>query len=199
MLAFSDNPPVLSPGVSSLAELRGRWWVAHTKARCEKAFAADLLLNRVAYFLPMSERVTVSGGRRRRGMVPLFPSYVFFCDDRDDARYRAMCTGRLAQVLNVADQARLVTELTTVERAMAAGAPLSPHPLAAAGHRCRVTAGPFRGVEGTVIRCDGRTRIVMEIGMLGRGVAMEIEADLLEPAEHAQGEAGERQLLETAG
>ena len=199
MLAFSDNPPVLSPGVNCLADCRGRWWVAHTKARCEKAFAADLLANRVAYFLPMTERVTVSGGRRRRGMMPLFPSYVFFCDDGDDARYRAMSTGRLCQVLNVADQGRLVTELSTVEQALAAGAPLNPHPFAAAGRWCRVTAGPFRGVEGTVVRCEGRTRIVMEVGMLGRGVAMEIEADLLEPADDAQGRLSERRLVGTAG
>src|SRR5688500_468301 len=108
MLAFSDNPPVLSPGLRSVAEGRGRWWVAHTKARCEKAFAADLLGRDVAYFLPMTERVSVSGGRKRRGMTPLFPSYVFVCGaENDDTRYRAMLTGRLCQVLPVADQGRL--------------------------------------------------------------------------------------------
>ena len=83
MLAFADNPPVLSPGVRGVAERRGRWWVAHTKARCEKAFAGDLLPGRVAYFLPMTERASVSGGRKRRGMMPLFPSYVFFCGEAD--------------------------------------------------------------------------------------------------------------------
>jgi hypothetical protein len=37
-------------------------------------------------------------------------------------------------------------------------------------------------MEGTVVRWDGRTRIVLEIGILGRGASMEIDADLLEPA-----------------
>ena len=184
MLAFADNPPVLSPGVRCVAEVRGRWWVAHTKARCEKAFAGDLLAAGVAYFLPMAERVTVSGGRKRRGMVPLFPSYVFFCGEGDhETRYRAMATGRLCQVLHVADQARLVGELSALERALAAGVPLNPSPFTVAGRRCRVTAGPLRGLEGAVLRCDGRTRIVLEVGMLGRGVAVEIDADLLEPAD----------------
>lgn len=182
MLAFSDNPPVLSPGVTCVAECRGRWWVAHTKARFEKAFAADLLARSVAYFLPMAERLTLSGGRRRRGMAPLFPSYVFFCDPGEDARYRAMTTGRLCQVLKVADQRQLVGELSALELALAAHAPLSPYGGATVGSRCRVTCGPFRGLEGTVVRGDGRTRIVLEVAMLGRGVVMEIEAGLLEPA-----------------
>jgi transcription antitermination factor NusG len=191
MLALSDNPPVLPPGLRSVAEAAGRWWVAHTKARCEKALAADLLAQRVAYFLPMTQRLTVSGGRTRRGMAPLFPSYVFFCaEDGSDARYRAAATGRLCGVIRVADQGQLIRELSGVERALAAQAPLEPYPFAATGHRCRVTAGPFRGLEGTVAQrvaapgsSRGRqTRIVLEVGMLGRGVAMEIDAALLEPA-----------------
>ena len=199
MLAFSDNPPVLSPGVSSVAECRGRWWVAHTRARFEKAFAADLLARSVAYFLPMAERLTLSGGRRRRGMAPLFPSYVFFCDPGDDARHRAIATGRLCQVLNVADQRRLVGELSALELALAAKAPLAPYATAAAvGSRCRVTCGPFRGLEGTVVRDGGRTRIVLEVGMLGRGVVMEIEAGLLEPVGDP-GERGVRAALGAAG
>ena len=197
MLAFSDNPPVRSPGVNRVADCRGRWWVAHTKARFEKAFAADLLARSVAYFLPMAERLTFSGGRRRRGMVPLFPSYVFFCDPGDDARHGAMATGRLCQVLNVADQRRLVGELSALELALAAKVPLAPYATAAAavGSRCRVTCGPFRGLEGTVVRGDGRTRIVLEVGMLGRGVVMEIEAGLLEPV----GDPGERGVPATLG
>ena len=36
------------------------------------------------------------------GLMPLFPSYVFFSGDAD-ARYRALATGRLCQVIRVAD------------------------------------------------------------------------------------------------
>ena len=43
MLKPSDNPPMLSPGVDTLRRLDGRWWVAHTRPRSEKAFAWDLL------------------------------------------------------------------------------------------------------------------------------------------------------------
>lgn len=182
MLALADNPPVLSPGMRSIAESSEPWWVAHTKSRCEKAFAADLLARDIAYFLPMLERVRVSGGRRRFGMAPLFASYVFFSGDVE-ARYRAIATGRLCQVLRVADQVKLIGELSAVHQALQGLAPLEPHPHVAVGKRCRVTAGPFCGLEGTVIRIEGRTRIVLTVGILGRGAAMEIHPDLLEPVE----------------
>ena len=182
MLALADNPPVLSPGIGSIAEAAGPWWVAHTKARFEKSFAADLLARDIAYFLPMRERVFVSGGRRRHGMAPLFPAYVFFSGGSDD-RYRAIATGRLCQVLRVVDQAGLVAELDALHRALEGRAPLEPYPHAAVGRRCRVTAGPFRGLEGTVVRWEGRTRIVLQVGILGRGASMEIHPDLLEASE----------------
>lgn len=182
MLRLSENPPALGPGISRISDAPGVWWVAHTKARFEKAFAADLASRHIAYFLPMLERVRISGGRRRIGLLPLFPSYVFFAGD-GDVRYRAASTGRLCQVIRVADQARLVDELTVLQRALAGNAVIDPYPHAAVGHRCRVTAGPFRGVEGKVVRWEGRTRIVLEVGILGRGAAMEVHPDLLEPAD----------------
>jgi transcription antitermination factor NusG len=185
MLAFADNPPLISPGIGRIAEIAGPWWIAHTKARCEKAFASDLVARNIAYFLPMLERVHVSGGRRRRVMDPLFPSYVFFSGDAE-ARYRAVSTGRLCQVLRVADQAKLVAELGALHWALEGRAPLDPYPHAVIGRRCRITAGPFCGLEGTVVRRDGRTRIVLQVGILGRGAAMEIHPDLLESAESSE-------------
>src|SRR5262245_27833929 len=81
MIKLSDNPPMLHPAVSSLRELTGQWWVAHTRARNEKALAWEMARRDVGYFLPMIRRTIFSGGRRRRSLVPLFPSYVFLSGD----------------------------------------------------------------------------------------------------------------------
>ncbi len=180
MLKLADNPPVLTPGVDALSELEGRWWVAHTKARNEKALAWDLLRHGIGYFLPMRCRVFFSGGRKRRGMAPLFTSYVFFCGDLED-RYTAMTTNRICQTLEVFDQARLIRELTAIESALAGDAELEPYPGPAIGRRCRIVGGPFDGLEGVVVERARRARLVLQVGLLGQGAAMEIEADLLEP------------------
>jgi len=179
MLKLSDNPPVLSPGTESLAELTGQWWVAHTKSRFEKAFAWDLARRDIGYFLPMIEQVRMSGGRKRRVLAPLFSSYVFFCGD-EDARYTAMTTHRLCQAIEVLDQESLVAELLAIEKAVQGKVKLDPYPRLTQGARCRVTAGAMRGVEGVVIRRDKLARIVLQVSILGQGAVMEIEADLLE-------------------
>jgi len=179
MLKLAENPPIVPPQHQSVLEMSGRWWVGHTKARFEKSFAWDLLRAGVAYFLPMVERVRVSGGRKRRVMMPLFSSYVFFCGD-DDARYAAMTTNRLCRTLEVTDQPALTAELAAIEKALAGKAVLDPYPHAAVGRRCRVAAGPFRGLEGVVVHRNRLAKIVLEVHMLGQGAMMEIEADLLE-------------------
>ena len=168
--------------MESLRQLCGRWWVAHTKSRFEKAFAWDLLRHGIGYFLPMVERVRISGGRKRRVMAPLFPSYVFFCGNEAD-RYAALATDRLCQVLRVADQEVLIGELGDIERAMAGKAVMDPYPFAATGRRCRVKAGPFRGLEGVVVNRNKVARLVLQVGILGQGAAIEIDADLLEPGD----------------
>src|SRR3954468_13246736 len=180
MLKLTENPAMLHPDASAIESLGGRWWVGHTKARFEKQFAWDLSRRAVPYFLPMIERRTFSGGRRRKGLMPLFPSYVFFCGD-DAARIAALGTDRLCQVIEVRDQQALKHELAALHRAITSGLSIDPYRFAVVGSRCRVRGGPLRGVEGTILRRDGIDRLVLEVRMLGRGALVEIDPELLEP------------------
>ncbi|MCE5325744.1 MAG: hypothetical protein LLG01_04965 [Planctomycetaceae bacterium] len=182
MLKLSDNPPVVHPAEAAVAALSGRWRVAHTKARFEKAFAWDLLRRDIAYFLPLLTRVRISGGKKRRVLMPVFPSYVFFCGN-DEARVTALTTNRLCQVIEVVDQRQFIAELAAIQKALAGQAQLDPYPFAAEGRRCRVKAGPFQGLEGVVASRANVTRLVLQVSILGQGAAMEIDADLLEPAD----------------
>lgn len=181
MLKTTENPPTRSPWAETIRHLPGRWWVAHTKSRFEKAFAWDLVRRRIGHFLPLVERVTRSGGRKRRVMSPLFPSYVFFCGD-EAARHTALTTNRLCQVLPVSSQTKLVTELSAIELVLASQVKLDPHPFAATGRQCRVKSGPFEGLEGVVLYRNDVTRLVLQVSFLGQGASIEIDTDLLEPA-----------------
>ncbi len=180
MLKPSDNPPMLTPSATSLTDLDGRWWVAHTKARFEKAFAWDLCRRNIGYFLPMIGRVRVSGGRKRQVLTPLFPSYVFFCGDDKD-RHLALTTNRLCQAIEVTDQELLRRQLADLEKAIKGGAVLDAYPFAVVGRRCRVTAGAMQGIEGVIVDRAKLAKVVLEVSMLGQGALMEIDPDLLEP------------------
>jgi transcription antitermination factor NusG len=182
LLKLADNPPILHPGEAVLTPSSQRWWVAHTKARFEKSFAWDLHAKNIAYFLPLIDRLSVSGGKRRKTLVPLFPSYVFFRGD-EMARYTALTTGRLCRVIEINDQQGLIGELSAVNRALCGKAVLEPYPMAVVGERCRITAGPFQGLEGVVVRVNDTARLVLQVGILGQGASMEIDANLVEPVE----------------
>ena len=130
----------------------------------------------------MLRRVTVSGGRTRHGLKPLFSGYVFFCGG-DDARHRALATNRLCRMIEVADQTRLVRELRALELALAAGLEPNLYAGTPVGHFCRVTDGPLKGHCGTVVRRQAAERLVLEVGILGRCVWVEVDAGLSEPAD----------------
>ena len=179
MLKLSENPPILSPGVTSLDELPGPWWVAHTKARFEKALAWDLLNGNINYFLPMVERITVSSGKKRRGMMPLFPSYLFFCGPHDH-RQKVLATNRVCQVIAVKEVDQFVSEITALQRALASDCILDFYPDLVVGRRVRVCAGALKGTEGTLVEKNSVHRLVLHISMLGQGASLEIAADLLE-------------------
>lgn len=172
---------MLPEGVLGVEQMPGRWWVAHTKARFEKVFAWDLFSRGIGYFLPMIERVRVSGGRKRRVLMPLFTSYVFFCGGERD-RYQAMTTGRLCRTIDAPNQGGFVAEIAAVEKALRGHGVLDPYPFAAVGERCRVACGPFAGLEGIVVHRGKTARLVLEVSILSQGACLEIDTDLVEPA-----------------
>lgn len=180
MLKKIDNPPILYPDGVEIADMADLWWVAHTKARNEKALAHLLCRWEIPYFLPLVEKVSHRKGRRFESLLPLFSGYVFFCGDID-ARYRALTSNRIAQVLEVPDQAGLVKELIPIYQALSRGLPVDAHPYLKSGVRCRVKGGPLVGYEGIVVRKKNVTRILLQVEMLGQAAAVEIDADLLEP------------------
>lgn len=182
MLKLSDNPPILYPLDVELADIPGPWWVAHTKARNEKALAQQLAQWSIAYFLPLREKLVVKRGRRLTSMLPLFSGYLFFAGD-DEARYHALTSNRIAQVIAVVDQDKLCRELAAICRALQARAPLDPHPYLKVGARCRVRSGALAGIEGLLERKQNVTRLLLQVDILGQAAAVEIDADLLEPVE----------------
>ena len=180
MLKLSDNPPMLPEDVPSVRDIAGSWWVAHTKARSEKAFAWAMNDASIHYYLPMISRTTFSGGRKRHGMQPLFPGYVFISGDAE-IRYRALTTNRLCQVIPVIDRDKMVNELESIERAILSGLTMEFFPFAAVGNECRVAKGPLQGLQGKVIQHKSGTRFILQVSILGNGAALDIDGDLLEP------------------
>ncbi|RMF85251.1 MAG: hypothetical protein D6744_01720 [Planctomycetota bacterium] len=163
------------------ADCPGRWWVAHTKPRSEKALALDLERRRIPYYLPLRRRTTHSRatGRASHSIVPVFTGYVFF-NAVEQQRIQALTTNRIVSTLEVVDQQRLVFELRQIQRVICTDSEFEWGERLEVGDWVRVIAGPLMGVEGVVRGRRSRARLVLNVQMLAQSVQLEVERSLLE-------------------
>lgn len=158
----------------------GDWFVLHTKSRQEKALVRDLSVRGVGYFLPLVHRARFHGNRRANVQEPLFPGYVFVRGSLEEA-YTADRTGRVSNIIKVADQERMNWQLINLALALHHRVPLDPYPYLKSGIRVEVKAGAFRGLQGFIERRMGFERLILQIDMLGQAVSLELHGAMVEP------------------
>ena len=182
MLKESENPPITWPAEVPLRDFDGIWWVAHTRSRNEKALAHDMISRDISYFLPIGWKIRSVRGRRIKSLLPLFSSYLFFCGG-ENQRVELLKTNRVANLIEVKDQEKLIGELSEIERALRTGAALERHKYIRTGQRCRVKAGPLRDLEGIILKAKDVSRLILQIDILGQAASVEIDYDLIEMIE----------------
>lgn len=154
------------------------WVCVRTRPRWEKKFAEWMLARRRTCFLPVFRRETSSGGKRRTSQMPLFPGFVFAEGDLGKRDFAA--TGCVAYVLRprgAQEAARLHRELRDVWRGLTSGLYVEPVRNLAAGETCRIAAGPLCGVEAKFERMGREGRLILQVEMMGGGVAVEVPVD----------------------
>jgi transcription antitermination factor NusG len=165
-------------GRSPVDVLEGPWWLVHTKARNEKALAADLDRLGVGCYLPLAHTSRRYGGRTVFVDIPLFPGYLFLSGGPEE-RLAALGTNRVANVIRVVAQERLKADLRQIFRVTTSNTPVDVYPGIRRGRRCRVTHGCLKGIEGVVIRRRGVCRVYISVVALGQSAEVEIDASLL--------------------
>jgi transcription antitermination factor NusG len=169
-------------------EPEARWYAVYTYANHEKSVAQQLERRRVENFLPLYESVRRWKDRRIRLQVPLFPGYVFV----------SMILRERLRVLEIPGVARLVgfdghpaivpaEDIEAIRCFLAGGFSLQPHRYLRSGQRVRLLRGPLAGLLGIVVRQRNCSRFVINLDLLQRSVAVEIDAADLDPhlAAHA--------------
>ena len=173
----------------------GRWWVAHTRPRTEKALAADLTRFGIPHYLPLCERVTRSRTTNRitRSMVSVFSGYLFFAAT-EDQRCQALKTNRIVNVLTVHNQAQLVAELRHIQRVLTTDTSFARKSHIETGRWVRIIAGPLAGVEGVVGVRRRPHRLFLNVDILGQSITVETTPDMVEPIDPPS-YAGDRQAV----
>jgi transcription antitermination factor NusG len=179
--------PFLAQGDVKFASAAGSidyqpWFAVFTKSHHEKKVSHQLKQQNIESFLPMYSQVHQWTNRRRVTVqLPLFPNYIFV---RIAGRERGRVL-RLPGVLSIVGRGYDPAPLPDFEiESLRSGLHLrkfEPHPGLVVGTRVRIKMGALEGMEGVLLRNKNNLRVVLTVALINRGVAIEVDADDVEP------------------
>ncbi len=157
------------------------WWLLYTKSRQEKSLMRHLRVLDLPHYGPLvMRRHRQPNGRIRTIYSPLFNNYLFLRGD-DEARYQAICTGCVTKAAPITETLQLVTDLRQIRDLIDTGAPLTVESRLEAGQNVRVKTGAFAGFEGTIVRRENETRLLVAVRFMDQGVSVKLDDCQLEP------------------
>jgi len=156
-----------------------RWYVAHTRPRCEKKLGRFCEREGIEHDLPTYKSVRKYARKKVVFEKPLFPGYVFVFMGKNRRR-DLLQSDYLANLLEVDNQDLFVRQMADIQKALAAEVEIQLAPTIVRGAQVRVKYGPMAGVEGWVTARQGMTTVLLEVTFIGQAAADKLEAEDLE-------------------
>ncbi|TAM82223.1 MAG: UpxY family transcription antiterminator [Acidobacteria bacterium] len=161
-------------------ELRSQpraWFALYTRHRHERTVARFLDKEGVEVFLPVYEARHRWRDRVKELSLPLFPNYLFVFSGFDE-RNTILRTPGVYDFVRQAGRASPIPEdeIAAVRKTVKNGLSVEPHPFLNIGDRVRSKSGPLRGLEGILVRKNGHYHLVVSVELLGRSLAVEVDA-----------------------
>lgn len=160
------------------------WHAVHTRSRHEKMVAELLQEQGVENFLPLVRVLSQWKDRKKWVDKPLFPGYLFVRIHEEEIPVVRSTRG-VARLLGPEPYKPTIVpdeEIENVRRLVASGVKVDPYPYLRPGRLVRITRGPLRGVEGTLLRRQGRFMLVISVPVIGRSAVAEVPAEHVQPA-----------------
>src|ERR1700680_96077 len=157
------------------------WYAIYTRHQHEKTVARILTGKGFETLLPLYSTVRSWKDRRKLLFWPLFPCYVFLKASLE-CRPDIMTTPGIHALVSTAGRPATIpnAEIEAIRRAVESGACGEPPPFLRSGEWVRVKSGPLAGIEGILVQKKNLYRIVLSVEMLGKAVAVEVDAFLVE-------------------
>lgn len=153
-----------------------RWWVLHSRPRCEKKVDAALDGSVDSIYLPCRPSRKHYTGKSVTFQIPLFPGYLF-ARFSERERLTVFQSAPLASILWIADQERFHGQINDLRQVLESAKEANLCPFIEIGSRIKISSGRFKGIEGIVRRRAGRSRLVVSIDILQQSVEVELAAD----------------------
>lgn len=157
-----------------------RWFVCHTKPRCEKKFDDLVAREGFDHYVPLIESVRRYGTQKKVFTKPLIPGYVF-AQITPEKKTRIYQGDLLVRALMVENEPLFLRQLADVKAVCASGFEAALHPLIRKGTRVRVSGGPLNGLEGYVDDPANPRGIVVSVDVLQQGLLVRLPLESLHP------------------
>lgn len=156
-----------------------RWFVCHTKPRCEKKFADLVQREGFAHYLPLVQSVRSYGGQKKKFTKPLFAGYVFTRIE-PEKKTRVYQQDLLVRAMLVENEPVFLRQIEDVKVICASGLEAAVHPLMHKGTHVRVLGGPLNGLEGYIDDPVNPKGIVVSVDVLQQGLLVRLPLDSLQ-------------------
>ena len=158
------------------------WYVLYVKPRCEKKMVGYCDVHGVECELPLREETKTYQRRKVTVFKPVFPGYVFLRFPAGE-KLTVLKSNLVVRILPVDHQVQFCKDLQQIRQALAIDPTLDASAAFQSGRRVLIKSGPFQGVEGVVQVVKGRTKVVLNVDIIGRAIAVEVGMELLEPVD----------------
>ncbi len=159
-----------------------RWYALYTRSRHEKFVREELDKKGIKTFLPLRQITRHWSDRKKMIEEPLFKGYLFVHAPLND-RFTILNTKGVVQFVgkNSGPVEVPEKELTAVKNFLEQNVLLDPFPYLKEGQRVYMRSGPFKGVEGFIVRKDRHCRLVISLDVLMQSISMIVDEADVEP------------------
>lgn len=158
------------------------WYAVHTRSRHEDKVYTGFVQKSFNAFLPRIEVWSRRKDRRKRIMVPMFPGYLFVellsLDNR--TKVDVLKTFGVVRILGNPNSAEPIAvpdeKIDALQRLVKSKVEIQHFQYPKEGETAKIMDGPFKGIEGTVLRTDYEKELfVVSIDLLQRSVAIQLK------------------------
>lgn len=154
------------------------WFVLRTKSRQENIVESFLRQKKINMFLPRRKEIRLRKDRRKLLEFPLFPGYVFVQPDPHQFEHLRFIPGSCGLVLRGNEPAKMPErDLESVRILAHSGVKLSVNAELIPGKKIEVLSGPFKGVQGELVRIKNKRRLLINAHLLGKSIDVEIHSE----------------------
>jgi len=158
------------------------WYAVHTRSRHEDRVCLGLLQKSFNVFLPKLEVWSKRKDRRKKIMIPMFPGYLFveLATLGNAIKVDVLKTFGVVRILGKPAGSEPIPvpddKIDAIRRIVDSKVEVQQFQYPKVGEPARIIDGPFKGVEGQVLRTDYEKELfVIEIELLQRSVAIKLE------------------------